>query len=59
MTFVTAFLIILSFPAITVALFQLMFDRQFGPTSSMQKWGASRSYGSTCFGSLDTRKCTS
>lgn len=30
MTFVTAFLIILSFPAITVALFQLMFDRQFG-----------------------------
>jgi cytochrome c oxidase subunit 1 len=30
MTLVTAFLIILAFPAITVALIQLMFDRQFG-----------------------------
>lgn len=29
MTFVTSFLIILSFPAITVALIQLMFDRSF------------------------------
>jgi cytochrome c oxidase subunit 1 len=30
MTLVTAFLIILAFPAITVALIELMFDRQFG-----------------------------
>ncbi|MFM2131902.1 MAG: cytochrome c oxidase subunit I [Opitutales bacterium] len=30
MTLVTSFLIILAFPAITVALIQLMFDRQFG-----------------------------
>ena len=59
MTFVTAFLIILSFPAITVALFQLMFDRQFGTHFFNAEMGASRSYGSTCFGSLDTRKCTS
>ncbi|MEY3837659.1 MAG: hypothetical protein RL304_641, partial [Verrucomicrobiota bacterium] len=30
MTLVTSFLIILAFPAITVALIELMFDRQFG-----------------------------
>jgi cytochrome c oxidase subunit 1 len=30
MTLITSFLIIMAFPAITVALVQLMFDRQFG-----------------------------
>ena len=51
MSFVTQFLIVLAFPAITVALILLMFDRFFGTLFYVPSAGATRSCGSTCSGS--------
>ena len=59
MSFVVQFLVVLAFPAITVALILLMFDRFFGTLFYARPEAATRCSGSTCSGSSVTPRCTS
>jgi len=59
MTLFTSFLIILSFPAITIALIEIMMDRLFGTNFFEVSNGGCRSSGSTSSGSSATRRSTS
>ena len=60
MGLVVQFLLAFSLPIITVALFELLFDRRFGTlVLQSQPKAATRSCGSTCSGCSATRRSTS
>ncbi|GIT00016.1 MAG: hypothetical protein CM1200mP26_17280 [Acidimicrobiales bacterium] len=59
MILVVQFLLLFAVPVITVALFLLLFDRNFGPTSLTRRWVPTRCSGNTCSGSSAIPRCTS
>ena len=59
MGLVVQFLLVFSLPIITVALFELLFDRLFGTNFFDPTRAATRSSGSTCSGSSATPRSTS